>query len=32
MDECKVLLQALKTNQEKTNELLEKILILLGGE
>ncbi len=32
MDECKELLKALRNNQEKTNELLQKILILLGGE
>lgn len=32
MDECKELLIALKTNQEKTNELLEKLILLLGGE
>lgn len=32
MDECKELLQALKTNQEKTNELLQKLILLLGGE
>ncbi len=32
MDECKELLQALKTNQEKTNQLLQKLILLLGGE
>lgn len=32
MEECKELLQALKTNQENTNKLLQKLIILLGGE
>lgn len=32
MDECKELLIALKTNQEKTNQLLQKLILLLGGE
>ncbi len=32
MDEGKELLQALKANQEKTNQLLQKLILLLGGE
>ena len=32
MDECKELLEALKANQEKTNELLTALVVLLGGQ
>ena len=32
MDECKIALEAIKTAQDRTNTLLEKLVLLLGGE
>ena len=32
MDECKAALDAIKTAQDKTNVLLTKLVLLLGGE